>query len=188
MTAPGSECAPGYFCLKNSTSASPDGADGTGWPCHAGHYCPQGTTVQRLCPQGTFNNYTKGESVDDCENCTAGFHCPSSGLTSPKGPCSPGYYCPGGDTTADSVPCDVGHYCVSPFTDQSPCASGSYQDESARSSCKVCPAGFVCNATHGPVVNPNQYACPRGHYCPNGTKYGEEHPCPKGRFGKLGEG
>ena len=58
---------------------------------------------------------------------------------------------------------------------------------SRQSSCKLCPEGYFCDGTlqdddqcsHG-VQNPQP--CPAGHYCPNGTKYDTEHPCPSGTY------
>ena len=56
------------------------------------------------------------------------------------------------------------------------------QDEPIQSTCKSCPEGFYCNATFGPVVNYATYICPEGFYCPNGTRFPEEFPCPRGTF------
>ncbi|CAH1797038.1 unnamed protein product, partial [Owenia fusiformis] len=56
--------------------------------------------------------------------------------------------------------------------------------------CKDCPEGFYCDATtqndticsHG-VQNPLE--CPSGHFCPNGTKFALEFPCPAGTFNNV---
>ncbi len=45
--------------------------------------------------------------------------------------------------------------------------------------------GFYCNATIGPVVWYGAYTCPEGYYCPNGTQYAEQFPCPRGTFNNL---
>ena len=42
--------------------------------------------------------------------------------------------------------------------------------------------GFYCNATNGPVINYAVHDCPPGHYCPNGTKFDIEYPCPLGTY------
>ena len=51
----------------------------------------------------------------------------------------------------------------------------------------MCPEGYYCDSTiqndtycsHG-VSNP--VPCPTGHYCPNGTKFAMEYPCPNGTY------
>ena len=53
--------------------------------------------------------------------------------------------------------------------------------------CKECPEGYYCDGTlqnssvcsHG-VQNP--VPCQPGYYCPNGTRFSTEHPCPNGTF------
>ena len=49
----------------------------------------------------------------------------------------------------------------------------------------MCPGGFYCNATSGPVIIYGSYICPEGYYCPNGTEYAEQYPCPRGTFNNL---
>lgn len=50
------------------------------------------------------------------------------------------------------------------------------------SACDLCPAGFYCNATLGPVVTYDPYVCPEGYYCPNGTEHDQQYPCPINTF------
>ena len=66
--------------------------------------------------------------------------------------------------------------------DRTPCPSGTYQDTPGQATCKECPPSFVCNATTAPITNPYLVVCPEGHYCPNGTRFGTEFPCPAGTF------
>ena len=57
----------------------------------------------------------------------------------------------------------------------------------SQETCKTCPEGFFCDSTvqndtycsHG-VQNPQP--CPTGHFCPNGTKFGQEFGCPNGAY------
>ena len=51
-----------------------------------------------------------------------------------------------------------------------------------RWNCKWCSEGFYCNATYGPVTWYGSYICPEGYYCPNGTEYAEQYPCPRGTY------
>ena len=44
---------------------------------------------------GTFKNYTKGSSIDDCKSCTPGMYCKILGLDVPTGLCQGGWYCSG---------------------------------------------------------------------------------------------
>ena len=78
--------------------------------------------------------------------------------------------------------CPPGHYCPTGSYTKRPCASGTYQNEWGRWTCKTCPAGYFCNATHGPVSLFGSYECPQGFYCPAGTKFATEYPCGLGTF------
>ncbi len=51
------------------------------------------------------------------------------------------------------------------------------QGAAGRSFCEVCPAGYYCD---GATVAPTP--CPSGNYCPLGTHFGSEYPCPRGTF------
>lgn len=78
-----------------------------------------------LLSSGTFRDSTKGESIDDCNFCTAGYYCPTTGMTDPiicdKGSysdtgatvclgCEPGYYCNLNATSKDVMLAEL--YCV----------------------------------------------------------------------------
>ncbi|RUS80255.1 hypothetical protein EGW08_011984, partial [Elysia chlorotica] len=65
------------------------------------------------------------------------------------------------------------------------CPGGSYQDETGQGDCKTCPEGFFCDSTQAPVVLFNDTICPQGYYCPNGTSYATEFPCPAGTYSNL---
>ena len=173
-------CAPGYYCYMNATDVRPDGSDGTGWVCPAGHYCLEGTLYPEPCPNGTYSNSERNTNLSNCLSCDPKYFCSQNGLTAPDGNCSAGFYCPGGDTKGDSNPCDAGYFCPALSDFPQPCPSGTYQDEQARWDCKDCLEGRVCNASMGPVVFPS-VICPEGHYCPNKTEYGEQYKCPKGK-------
>ena len=81
--------------------------------------------------------------------------------------------------------CTPGHFCPNGSQAQLPCLPGSFQDEFYKDSCKQCPARYYCDSTimnatkcsHG-VQQP--MPCPRGYYCPPGTKTATQFGCPNG--------
>ena len=110
------KCPAGYFCPNmayggsgryegkgsgsGSAGARDDGgvSDYTLYPCSEGGYCPAGTAFdgQFLCPNGTFSNHSMLTHLSECEACSPGRYCNSSGLTAISGLCSEGYYCMSG--------------------------------------------------------------------------------------------
>ena len=42
-------------------------------------------------------------------------------------------------------------------------------------SCEICTAGSFCDGADHPET-----ACPAGYFCPTGTKFGTQFPCPAG--------
>ena len=181
LSAPYLPCDAGFFCFMNATTTCPDGSDGTGWPCPPGRYCEAGTQSIQECPIGTFSPDERNVKISDCQNCTTRMFCSANGLSEPNGNCSAGFYCPGGDYRADSIECPAGHFCPPRSGSPRPCPSGQYQSSSGMFDCDICPEGLVCNATFEPVIFPST-PCPTGYFCPNGTEYGEQHPCPQGKI------
>ena len=79
--------------------------------------------------------------------------------------------------------CPVGHYCPSGTGAAIRCDNGTYQDQTTQPTCDACPAGYFCDNTMGIVVLDNDTTiCPMGYYCPEGTRYNHEFPCPVGTF------
>ena len=54
-----------------------------------------------------------------------------------------GYYCTTGQSSPTAAACDQGYYCPEGSHEMVECESGTYQDETAKDSCKPCPAGKV---------------------------------------------
>ena len=50
--------------------------------CPPGSYCPEQTNEPFPCPQGTYSPSSGLTKVDECLNCTAGYHCNSTGMIS----------------------------------------------------------------------------------------------------------
>ena len=197
LVAPEGPCNAGYYCNEGSTSPQP-------MPCSAGHYCPQGTTVEIDCLPGTFSNETHNRNVTDCVPCTPGMFCSGSELITPSGLCLTGYYCPEGQSTSTpgEYVCSPGHFCPEGTPEQLGCPSGYFQQHNRMSTCEICPQGYYCAAYNdynssyiidlgmGLFVNYSRselgvstpVECPRGSFCPNGTKYSTEYLCPQGTF------
>lgn len=133
--------------------------------------------TQSLCL--LINSY---RNETDCRDCTPGWYCDGSGLPVPRGLCAPGYYCTGRAKDPNQHECPRGHKCPEGSPNPVPCEAGRYQNETTQATCRICPPGFYCNDTYGPVISYGQFLCIEGHYCPGGTKYAEEFKCPPGTF------
>ena len=54
------------------------------------------------------------------------------------------------------------------------CEAGKY--------CRACEHGEGCSDSDGNPVNFLEEPCPKGHYCPTGTRRATEYPCPAGMY------
>nr|XP_054760934.1 uncharacterized protein LOC129267226 [Lytechinus pictus] len=176
------KCMEGFYCI--STAVRPDPTDGiTGDICPRGRYCGNGTGANPpMCPSGTFSNGTGLRIEEQCTNCTAGSYCEDPALTEPTGLCDPGYYCPVGQSSSNPFPCGEGYYCEEGSPSETACESGTYQDETGQSSCKICNGGYYCDVANAPISDYTNFPCPVGHYCLNGTEYNTQYPCPAGKY------
>ena len=189
LSTPSGVCSAGYYCKIGSNTATPiNYLPEVGGACPEGHYCLANSSSPTPCPPGTYSNEVANQNISDCQQCPSGYYCNAYNLTAPVGLCSDGYFCPEGQTTPNPSMyiCPQGHYCIAGSHEPVRCDSGSYQDETGQSQCKVCPAGYFCDNTIAPVTLYNNSLCPAGSYCPEGTKYSNEHLCPIGTFSDLG--
>ena len=112
--------------------------------------------------------YIGGESADDCQPCTGGTYCNSTGLTAPSGPCDKGYYCPDNETISTPTPtgreCPIGSYCLEGSSAPTPCDSGYFSNTEGMWQCTPCPAGSYCQGGSNPI----QEICPPHKYCEEG--------------------
>jgi hypothetical protein len=146
-------------------------------PCTAGSYCPLGSSSTiniTLCPPGSYNPNTGGESADACKHCPAGKYC-LEGATTPSGDCPIGSYC-----LAKTVSDTAG----------TSCPAGTYNDYAGAKSvteCKICPMGYYCTGGSTSAV-----LCPLGTFSDQ-VKVGMEvddgvsgsrycTPCPEGHM------
>eukprot|EP00704_Kipferlia_bialata_P000894 g894.t1 len=184
LLAPTAVCSAGYVCYNGETAAFTEGQE-----CPAGYYCPAGTSVPTACPSGTYKSTTGGMAVTDCVECSAGSYCDLSGLSAVAGDCAAGYYCTGGSSSATpqlvdganvyGYVCPAGHYCEAGTSEPEPCAEGTYQPRSQKTSCSACPEGYYCDETG----MSSSVECPLGYYCPAGSSRSTENPCPIGTLG-----
>lgn len=173
MATPKGVCNGGYYCIEGAISPTPTDTI-TGDICPEEYYCPPGSSEAIKCSAGTYLPYKGASNINECQECPAGYYC--SGGSPSIELCTEGYYCEGGDITATRE-CGKGTYC--PLGSASPvlCSAGTYQDETQQSVCKICTAGNFCEKGVS-----SQTVCPAGYYCPTGTKYKYEYPCPIGKY------
>ncbi|KAH8067766.1 calcium ion binding protein [Aureococcus anophagefferens] len=222
------DCPPGYYCA-GSNNPYPTGKCGEGSYrkrpinqynaegelngdlCPKGHYCPQGGQNNPIaCPVGTFypGLGNDANSTDyDCEPCSPGFACNTTGIVTPKLPCDPGFFCRyaaethrpdfGGSHGAcsetntkkcDYGPCPTGYQCPGGTGEPEPCLPGFYSNRTGMTACAPCepgerPASAArvrrwCDGKRTDELLP----CPRGSYCPNATGISQPS-CLKGTYG-----
>lgn len=64
-----------------------------------------------------------------------------------------------------------------------PCPPGTYNPHNGSQSdkaCLPCPLGYYCQ--NSGTVDYRPFVCPQGHYCPLGTKFPNQFPCPAGTY------
>ncbi|KAJ9462458.1 Cytadherence high molecular weight protein 2, partial [Diplonema papillatum] len=145
-------CTPGYYCEG-------EGKDKVTSFCLEGYYCPTGCTDQ---------------------TCT-GNHWAGSCATMTGGACPAGHYCPyvdGGVTVTTAV--DIAGTDRAASTVPLACPSGTYNVDTGRPDCLICPAGLYCDEGVSGGT-----ACPQGYYCPPGTNGSTLVPCPAGSYGNA---
>jgi len=127
-------CSPGFICPK-FTEKKPcpagkycAGAGADAKDCAFPAYCPQGSSKQQICPDGT-------ECPDPATSnlCPAGVFC-TGGV---KTPCPAGSYCPA--KSAAPKPCAADTYCPAGAASATPCPSGtkSAAGSGSASDCQV---------------------------------------------------
>ena len=180
LATPDAVCEAGFYCPEGSTSPQ-------ALLCPDGTFCPEGSSLPLPCPVATYSDVEGLINNQRCTQCTPGYYCNSSGLTQPSDTCSERFYCPSGQSspTPPEFICPPGHYCPSASPQPVRCVSGTYQDETGQTSCKTCPSAHFCDNSISPVVLFNDSLCLPGHYCPNGTAFATQYPCPAGTFSNI---
>lgn len=62
-----------------------------------------------------------------------------------------------------------------------PCPPGSYKSTTGTGDCTTCPAGRPCPYYGSTTYELGLYCAP-GYYCPAGTRFPNEFPCPGGTY------
>uniref|UniRef100_A0AAV2J154 Uncharacterized protein n=1 Tax=Knipowitschia caucasica TaxID=637954 RepID=A0AAV2J154_KNICA len=139
--------------------------------CMQGYVCPPGSSKpnsqNNACPPGTLSNRTDLTDRSQCQRCPARYACPrgTGGIQRPPVSCFAGHYCPSGTM----------------FPTQHKCPVGTWSGQSGleyESECQPCPRGWYCLAGSAAPTG----RCSSGHYCPEGTAYGSQFPCPVGTY------
>lgn len=146
MAAVDGSCTAGFFCSKNSVTASPavsysvkssevwntntlttEAKTGNDYGlCKLGFYCEEGVTTMTQCPIGTYLKSEGATSSSDCQTCSPGHYCSEAGLIQST-QCPAGYFCGGGSSTSTSNPCDAGSKCPIGSPAKTLCPAGSFQ-------------------------------------------------------------
>ena len=128
--------------------------------------------------QGTYNPSSATPSIDFCQLCDAGFYCRKAGLNATEGKCYAGYFCKEGSPSPTPVSGLRFYLCIPPFMkklflslkviliDLKGISNHNFLFQNN---------GSLSNITYGGI-------CPRGYYCPVGTKRPFEYPCPNGTY------
>ncbi|GAB5363508.1 hypothetical protein AAMO2058_000889100, partial [Amorphochlora amoebiformis] len=184
------DCPQGHYCPAGTF-------DYLSFPCPAGTYSDQvGLTAENQCTACPAGQYCVSGSTTG-KACPAGYYCPSgttascyvhersSCMANETQPCPAGTYSGyrvGLDNVGQCNGCPKGSYCPEASVTPIPCVEGTYNNQFNISSvlgCTNCPMGMACPnvGTIFPSVN-----CSTGHYCPGGTVYPDDHPCPAGTY------
>ena len=166
--------------------------------CTAGHYCPEESHVPRECPAGKYQPYQGAHHLENCLPCDPGYACPEGGMTASRHVvCSPGHYCPPGTVNPDDFPCPAGKY-----SDSITLFHEGFRLYKSDGDCKLCPPFFACpegtgglpidytdgslpsgfDTNFGLRSGVSMLACEPGYYCPPGTTFTTEFPCPAGKY------
>lgn len=91
-----------------------------------------------LFHRATFNSEERAETISGCIDCTAGYYCPVTAMSTP-------------------LVCGKGNYSASGASECTTCESGFYCDQNATSEVmmreRACPAGQFCEA--GSITQPD---------------------------------
>lgn len=165
-------CPPKHYCPDTGMTTY------KGHFCEAGYVCPAGSSsaTQVECPAGTFSDRRDLHDIKHCDLCPKGYSCDTHS-TSQNGrivACPEHRYCPEGTSTATIPLCPPGTY--APFNN----AKSLYD-------CIECLAGNYCDGSvnSGTGLATGPQTCDAGHYCPPGTMYADESPCPPGYYNDL---
>jgi hypothetical protein len=136
--------------------------------CPIGYYCPSGTTTttfnSRKCPDGTYSGPFSLKSVDQCRTCPAGFVCMQTSSTI-------------NGIVKSTITDVIENANAMPI----PCLPGTYKSNTGSGQCTKCRATKPC-PYYGLTTDEIGIYCEPGYYCPQGTRFPNEFPCPAGSY------
>ena len=176
-------CPPGYYC-NNAGATDVLKATRAEIPqiCSPGHYCPENSEQEIDCPMGTFNPREGGSGIDDCEKCTPGKYCATTGQDAVTGNCDAGFFCTLGAKVPDPSDntggqCPSGRYCVSGTYMPAKCPPGTYSDAlkaQSDATCINCEPGHFCPFHAGTSrtikFGTTVHKCHAGYLCVSGAR------------------
>ena len=190
-------CEPGYLCTgtgnmnAQGTDVAGSGTGGIGELCPIGSWCNPADS-ETYCPAGMYGTKDGASSLDDgCAPCPPGYMCEIGAYFDEVGgdnaisECELGHYCPLGSHALTAVPCRSGTY-ISQAMDAVDGGDGVHFNDH-ENDCEPCPATFYCDeqADGSGRDTDTYYTCPTGYYCPTGTQYAFQYPCPAGKYNDL---
>lgn len=121
------------------------------------------------CIYGEYSDATSIADANrlDCKDCTDGYTCGSASTSATQTACPAGYWCSAADEQKGRIskyPCPAGYKA-------SGAAAASRTTMAA--ACTICTAGSYCEGADHPETD-----CIAGFFCPTGTKYATQYPCP----------
>ena len=146
-------------------------------PCRQGGFCLAGAAVPTLCPAGFFGDGGTIGDTDQLPYCTQAMF--SATLCLVDG----GQILPL-DNVTGCRPCSAGTSCPAGSVEETPCAAGTYADQTAdtvadRHVCTKCAAGTYQNDQKSTECKP----CETGGYCTYGAA--AVRPCVQGTYNSL---
>jgi hypothetical protein len=179
-------CPAGFYCDPSISSTSPQG-------CSSGNYCPEGSELEITCAGGQYCNSTTNYQQTICP---VNFRCyPATGTPIA---CAAGVICPVGSLRGTKCGKGFEVQRINGVDTCIACLKGYYNTD-ASTSCKLCPAGYLCygedsgitvnsqggtiSATPTSKTTHRGEICPKGYYCPLGSY--SPTPCPAGKYNQF---
>ena len=151
--------------------------------------CPAGKTIKGFekddhdhqddCVLDCEINQYVNNDISKCLNCQDGYSCDGFAQTE----CDPGTFCKDGRKKF----CPAGKFGeVSNAPNEtmgcSNCTAGRFQIGRGQTSCTKCEAGLYSNKVQQILRTDCKSCTVPGHYCPEGTSFATEFPCPNGTY------
>ena len=175
-------CKAGFYCETGQSHSYNN-------PAPAGTYADEGSSQASDCSSGTFSTSEYLESREECSPCPIGKACPTKGIGSINDleDCTAGYFCPGGSSKVTDRSCLNNHYCPGGDSFAKQCPLGSFSSGTRSTACNTCENGKLCSPEYQSGTSSSTIDCPEGHYCnyddvTQSNILSNPKRCPLGRF------